>query len=396
MTDDLEQLRVVERADVYKKGLRAATLTRTPDGVEFRYLTEWVDADGPPVATTLPVRSDPVVRPGGAVPAYFSGLLPEGRRLGALRREVKTSADDELSLLLAVGADAVGDIRVVPEGVRPEQVKPRLEVRDFSGVRFADLLAELGVRSDRTALPGVQDKVSAGARFVLKLEPPEFPHLVENEAFFLRAARQVGIETVDAHVVHDQDGRAGLLVERFDRPARGDDGADALAVEDGCQVLGRPSADKYVAGTEVVFGALAAVCEAPLPAARTLLAQLLFAYVTGNGDAHAKNFSVVQTSEGECRVAPAYDLPTSQPYGDTTLALSIGGRSSGDFSGEEFVTLGARLGLPAQAVRRLIDRTRERSSAWVASLDELPFDSGQTRKLKRVAMHRLDRLAHRT
>jgi serine/threonine-protein kinase HipA len=145
-----------------------------------------------------------------------------------------------------------------------------------------------------------------------------------------------------------------------------------------------------------VFGALAAVCEAPLPAARTLLAQLLFAYVTGNGDAHAKNFSVVQTSDGEWRVAPAYDLPTSQPYGDTTLALSIGGRSSGDFSGEEFVTLGARLGLPAQAVRRLIDRTRQRSSAWIASLDELPFDSGQTRKLKRVAMHRLDRLAHRT
>jgi hypothetical protein len=58
--------------------------------------------------------------------------------------------------------------------------------------------------------------------------------------------------------------------------------------------------------------------------------------------------------------------------------------------------LGARLGLPAQAVRRLIDRTRQRSSAWIASLDELPFDSGQTRKLKRVAMHRLDRLAHQT
>jgi len=38
--------------------------------------------------------------PAGALPSYFSGLLPEGRRLGALRRAVKTSADDELSLLL--------------------------------------------------------------------------------------------------------------------------------------------------------------------------------------------------------------------------------------------------------------------------------------------------------
>ena len=45
-------------------------------------------------------------------------LLPEGRRLGALRRAVKTSADDELSLLLAVGADAIGDVQVVPSGTR--------------------------------------------------------------------------------------------------------------------------------------------------------------------------------------------------------------------------------------------------------------------------------------
>ena len=34
--------------------------------------------------------------------SLFAGLLPEGRRLGALRRAVKTSADDDLTLLLAV------------------------------------------------------------------------------------------------------------------------------------------------------------------------------------------------------------------------------------------------------------------------------------------------------
>src|SRR5438552_2279477 len=57
------------------------------------------DSLEPAVATTLPVTPEPLVRTGGAVPAYFAGLLPEGRRLGALRRAVKTSADDELSLL---------------------------------------------------------------------------------------------------------------------------------------------------------------------------------------------------------------------------------------------------------------------------------------------------------
>ena len=116
LDDDLERLRVVELADVYKAGQRAATLRRTADGVEFRYLADWIDGEQAPVATTLPVGPAPIVRPGGALPSYFAGLLPEGRRLGALRRAVKTSADDELSLLLAVGADAIGDVQVVPAG----------------------------------------------------------------------------------------------------------------------------------------------------------------------------------------------------------------------------------------------------------------------------------------
>ncbi|MET3429023.1 HipA-like protein [Actinoplanes tereljensis] len=155
--DSLEELRAVDEADVFKAGQHAGTLIRNQDGIEFRYLDAWVDAGGPPVATTLPVTSEPVVRPGGALPAYFTGLLPEGRRLGALRRAVKTSADDELSLLLAVGADAVGDVQVVPSGVQPTEVPARVAIERVSDIRFADLLIELGIRAQRVALPGVHE-----------------------------------------------------------------------------------------------------------------------------------------------------------------------------------------------------------------------------------------------
>src|SRR5262249_61698059 len=117
--NDLQQLRTVDEADVFKGGRHAATLTRTPNGIEFRYRADWIDAGAPPVATTLPVTPEPVARPGGSLPAYFAGLLPEGRRLGALRRAVKTSADDELSLLLVVGADAIGDVQGVPSRTAP-------------------------------------------------------------------------------------------------------------------------------------------------------------------------------------------------------------------------------------------------------------------------------------
>ena len=404
MSEQLSELRRVDEADVLKQGRPAAVLRRTADGVAFSYLPEWIAGQGPAVATTLPVGPGEVLRPGGALPAFFTGLLPEGRRLGALRRQVKTSADDELTLLLAVGGDAIGDVQVVPAGSPASEVEPRLQVdREMHEVIFRELLAELGIQPERVALPGVQDKVSAamlnvpvaqrGRRYILKLTPPEFPHLVENELCFLRAGRAAGLVMADAELVRDREGVPGLLVTRFDRlPAQEGCGPRALAVEDACQVAGLPPADKYRMSTEAALGGLMRVCQAPLAAARTLLAQVVFAYLTGNGDAHGKNFSVLQQPDGEWVPAPAYDVPTSQVYGDSTLALSVNGRVSDPGAGD-FLALAAVLGLPDRAGRRVLAQQVERVDRWLPSLDELPFDPGVRRKLIRVVEHRRRRLA---
>ena len=116
---NIQELGGIERADVYKDQRLAATLTRTSDGVRFNYTPEYI-ADGKyPIAHTLPISEAPYITAAGGVPAFFAGLLPEGRRLLALVRAVKTSADDELSHLMAVGRDAVGDVQVVPAGEVP-------------------------------------------------------------------------------------------------------------------------------------------------------------------------------------------------------------------------------------------------------------------------------------
>lgn len=160
--DVLEDLKFVQTADVYKSGLHAGRLRRHEGGVEFSYFPDYQESGGQSVATTLPVDGLRWWRGNGAVPAFFAGLLPEGRRLNALRRSVKTSADDELTLLLAVGEDAVGDVQVVPEGATPGEVPSRIEVTSFDQVEFADLFVqETGQSVDRVGLPGVQDKVSA-------------------------------------------------------------------------------------------------------------------------------------------------------------------------------------------------------------------------------------------
>lgn len=403
----LDGLRQVERAAVLKQGRRAATLERRTDAVVFTYEPEYITAEGPPVATTLPTSAQPVVtHAAGALPPFFSGLLPEGRRLSALRAAVKTSVDDELTLLLAVGGDTVGDVQVVPDGDDPEEIAPRVTAARWEEVRFADLFsASVGGASaiDRVALAGVQEKVSArminvpvaraSSRFMLKLDSPDFPHLVANEAFFLEAARRSGLDVAEAEVVHDATGAAGLLVRRFDR-VRGPSGDVAMfAQEDACQVLGRFPADKYRVTTEDVIRALADVCRARPVAALTLLKQVVFAYLSCNGDAHAKNFSVRRLSTGEWRVTPAYDLPTSYPYGDTTMALSVNGRQREDIGRGGFIALGTAVELRTRAVERVLDELCEAVDLWIDELPSLPFDARMLRKLRRAVEYRRERLS---
>ncbi|WP_166355741.1 type II toxin-antitoxin system HipA family toxin [Phytoactinopolyspora limicola] len=275
--------------------------------------------------------------------------------------------------------------------------------RGWDEIRFADIIRTLDTRVDRVGLAGVQDKVSAaivnlpvaraGHHFILKLEPPEYRHLVDNEAFFIDVARRSGLEVVDAAVVTDAEGARGLLVRRFDRYAVG--GVEkAYAVEDGCQVLGRHPAAKYRISTEDAFIGLGRACGAPVVAARTFLTQLAFAYLTANGDAHAKNFSIVQDDHGEWRPAPMYDVTSSQPYGDTTLAMPIGGRRDAGLPASSFVDLGRAVGVPERASRRLFAEIADRVDGWLPDLDQLPFDAGVIKKLRRVVERRRATLAH--
>lgn len=401
----LEELRSVERALVLKQGELAGYLERRSNAVVFTYDSGYAAAGGPPVATTLPVGASPLVTHApGALPPFFSGLLPEGRRLSALRTATKTSADDELTLLLAVGGDTVGDVQVVADVDAGADVEPRLSVSDWHDVRFADLLsASVGGSGaiDRVAVPGVQDKASArminvpvaraDSRFILKLNPPEFPHLIHNEAFFLEAARRSGLEVADAEVVRDAEGTPGLLVKRFDRVPRPEGGTAMLAQEDACQALARYPADKYRVTTEAVIGRLADLCRARPVAALSLLKQFAFAYLIGNGDAHAKNFSVLRAS-GEWRVSPAYDVLTSHVYGDHTLALSLNGKSREDVGRKDFLALGENVGVRGPAVERALDELLDRAESWIDELGTLPFDEGVLLKLRRAIEYRRDRL----
>lgn len=372
-------------ADIYKRGILAARLERHEGGTRFAYLPAYLQAGGPAVASSLPLSAEPVLSAAGAAPPYFTGLLPEGRRLNALRRSIKTSADDDLSLLIAAGGNPVGDVQIVGHGETLDPEEHAVEVDPRKPVDFDELLGDSGL-IDPVALAGVQDKLSAGMismpvasagrRFILKLNAPEFPHVVENEFIMFRYAAKLRIPLSRVQLMRDVAGRPGLLVERFDRvplaerpgAAGASDAVQRLAVEDGAQVLKLYPADKYNVGFGTVCHALAEYCAAPLPALRNLAIQVAFAWLSGNGDLHAKNVSMVQQPSGEWSVAPVYDIPSTVVYGDKTLALTLAGKRSG-ISRKHFLSWAAALGLTERASVQVVDLTLKAAGPLLADLE---------------------------
>ncbi|WP_272943995.1 HipA domain-containing protein [Serinicoccus marinus] len=77
------------------------------------------------------------------------------------------------------------------------------------------------------------------------------------------------------------------------------------------------------------------------------------AWATGNGDLHAKNLSVLQR-DGEWRVAPVYDVPSTVPYGDPTAALPLAGRRE-NLTRRAFLELADAVGLSTRAASSALD-----------------------------------------
>lgn len=402
----------LSEADVYVRDERAGKLERLTHGARFAYdpayLARHQGAARAAVAFSLPLRSAPYEVFGVNLHPFFAGLLPEGLRLRALVRASKTSEDDLFTLLVAAGADTIGAVRVAQAGSEPLSRAPLADVRKLSAVSFRALLEQslaYGKSGGDFSIAGVQPKVSAAmlsfplrsrsrARsYILKLNPADYPRLVQNELFFMEAARTAGIESARVKLVSDESGEQALLVERFDRVAvqGAGKGLYELAQEDGCQLLGRYPADKY----RITLSELAQVLELASSASRVDILRLLtwqaFSYLIANGDMHAKNVSV-RTLGSRVELTPAYDLLSTLPYGDDALALSMDGRDR-KLRASHFIAFGARFAIPEKATTHMLAGLVRSLAPCVVELGRIGLDAAKMRHLERTMSARLAQLS---
>ena len=163
-------------------------------------------------------------------------------------------------------------------------------------------------------------------------------------------------------------------------------------MEDASQVLAVLPAAKYTISSEDVVIALAGRSSAPMIAVRNLFLQFLYAWLTGNGDLHAKNVSILRTSSGRWEEAPIYDVPYTALYRDFTMALPIDGRVS-TLRTRHWEAFADAIGLPAPAARSAMVLALKAASR--VDLRALPFDGSPLHGAEREVRRRrteLDRL----
>ena len=310
---------------VYYHDLFAGELRQEPSGrCIFTYDPTYLAGGRPAIAFTLPRQPMPHVSEPGLHP-FFDNLVAEGWLRNAQARALKVDPNNRFALLLAFGRDCAGAVSIVDPAPVAE---PAIDIGDptanaaltsrasLSGIQ-PKLLA---VREGRRFRPARRDEIST---FIAKLPSGALRDIVQNEYLTTIACRALLpddeiVEPVIASIEGIKE--HALLVERFDRLRSG----TKRHFEEFNQLLGKRSGDdKYDASYEDMANFILNTpgC-APVDAWR-LYRRILVCFLTGNTDAHLKNFAMFHTLDG-LRLTPAYDLVAAALYPEyRTLALAI-------------------------------------------------------------------------
>jgi len=387
------------QADVFVGEVLAGHLLQDLDRTTFSYVSEPPPSKlrGGGLSIRLPLSESPFETAGTFLHPFFANLLPEGFRLEALRSRLKVSRDDAFTILLETAADAIGDVSVVPQGEHPKTPPVLLPSDDPAKLDFQDLLSkDIAIR---TTIPGVQEKVSdamvsfpvggSAGPCILKLNPPKFPRLVNNESFFMSMAKASGLAVAETRLLEDKHGETGLLVKRFDRRSDG----TKRHQEDACQLLNIYPGSKYNVSSKDIAGAVQSYTDAPTLQIRRLAQLVAFSYLIGNGDLHAKNVSVYLSDRGLVELTPAYDVLSTLPYPlDQRMAIKMDGRDD-NLKRPRFSEFFLRHGLAEALLYKDLDRICDVAPQWIGRLNELGYDEKTTDKLRREIERRREHLA---
>lgn len=379
---------------VYLKDAYAGRLQEEPGGrCVFTYDTSYLESERPAaIAHTLPLRREPYIAERGLHP-FFDNLVAEGWFRNAQARALGTDPDNHFALLLGFGHDLAGAVSVEdPEPTERQAVDHADEATiaallgraSLSGVQRKLLV----VKDGKTLRPVGPDELST---HIAKLPSGNLAGLLELEYLTTQAVRALlpGEDIVDMEIVHlpaiKED---ALIVPRFDRTSRG----KRIHFEEFNQLLGKYSRDDKYEGAYEDLGHFILRTPSCIPAeADRLLHRVLACLLTGNTDAHFKNFAMFHARDG-LRLTPAYDLVGGSVYPEyQTIALQIAGAKNlaiGQLHPKHIVAMSEGFGVSADALISAVEQLGKRLPQALAAIEKAAAGSRSLRRKLQETMER--------
>ena len=376
--------------NVFLHGRKVGILSSDNGRLSFRYDLEYCALPNcEPLSFSLPVRMEAF--PEEAIMPFFSNLLPdEGVRV-RIAEILGLSPENIFGLLQAIGEDCAGAVAMfVPDKAPVEPVRPRYRL--LSEEEAADVLTHLaerplniGAKDFHISGAGAQDKLVAcvekgrillplngtPSTHIIKPGVERFPESVHNECFCMKLAKACGLRVAECGILVIK-GVPYYVVERYDRE-KIDGFWRRLHQEDFCQLLGVDPKFKYESeggpGLPTCFDLMRRM---ELSAADTIafLDQIIFCFLIGNGDAHAKNFSVIYRN-GRAGLAPAYDLLSTTVYPNLAAKLAMRIEKEYNFrwiTHGKFVRMGQKAGISEKVIDLELAKVGKRITSTLAKV----------------------------
>lgn len=310
------------------------------------------------------------------LPAFFSNLLPdlESPLRKAFCEQFKMSPEREFSLLEKLGEDLPGNVVVrasqedaldsLNDEGSPGEIAEEVREELNSALRFSLAGMQLKLSMQRDGRSLTVPAHGRGGDWIVKLPDRGYANVPENEWSMMRWAQAASIavpefELIDGHLLsnvphgflHDP-GALCYAVRRFDRatPQR------RIHMEDFAQVLAVYDRGKYTQSNfETVGRILHRVGgEADL---REYVRRLVFVVLSGNADAHLKNWSLLYPDGVRAQLSPAYDLVSTILYPELGRQLAMNFNRSSSFANVSLFGF--------RRFARKLDRDQEEMVRWV-------------------------------
>lgn len=385
---------MADQLAVWLYGERVAIIDRDRGRPRLVYTSEALRryALGTPLLSlSLPVGERRYTQ--GIVRPFLDGLLPEGEARRSIARDFSVRAEDTYGLICELGRDCAGAVVIQPAD---DPAPPKATTMTAEALSPGDIEVLVGnLRSAplgaggrvRISLAGVQEKLlltrmpdgtwgrpvdGTPSTHILKPEIAAYPKTVENEAFCMRIAKNLGLDVaaVESRKVAK---RKLIVVERFDRSVSADGSVERIHQEDFCQATGVSPQTKYEEDGGPSLQRIAGILQsvAASDSLERFLQAVTLNVLIGNGDAHAKNFSLLHHASGALTLTPLYDLMCTLHYGDSRLAMYVDTVQRTDrVTAERIANEAVRWGM-----------SRERAVATIGDvLDRAPAAMGAARK----------------